>query len=178
MELRKRVETNLSTTLGDTDCVSVCIAATFPRDRDEILGFLLNPTLCKTASRCADKLALTEAEWVSLFGKGSAPLKESTLLCVTSEPDFSEHTSSISDALRCSLTESVSKAAWKRASCRLSCYVALYTDNSDEWIAHVLGGLVKADTRRLDDVRCNLEDDDTDHMLLSRSVMALASCVV
>jgi hypothetical protein len=36
---------------------------------------------------------------------------------------------------------------------------------------------VRADTRRLDDVRCNIEDSETDHMLLSRAVIALASCV-
>lgn len=176
-ELRNRVEKNLSTTLVDTDCVSVCIAAAFPRDRDEILGFLLNSALSKRASNSADALALQEGEWAALFGKGSVLLRESTLLSMTNEPEFKEHAASLSDALRCSLTESVSKAAWQKASCKLSCYVSLYTDSSEEWVSHVIGGLVKADTRRLDDVRCGIEDSETDHMLLSRAVNALASCV-
>lgn len=176
-KLIKRVEEHLSTTLGSTDCVAVCVASSFPRDREELLEFLLSPVLSKAALVHADELALKEDEWSALFGKDSALVRESSVLAVTNDIDFKKHTDALSDALRCSLTESASRAAWQRPSCRLSCYIALYTDSSEEWMAHVLGGLVKADTRRLDDVRCSIEDNETDHMLLSRSVIALASCV-
>lgn len=176
--MRDRVEKNLTSTLSDADSVAVCIAAGFSRDRDEVFGVILNNNLCKVVASCADSLVVLPEEWAALFGKDCTFTKESSLTKVLTDDKFKALTGSISDALRCSLTEAGAKAAWQRATSRLSCYLALHTDCTEELVSHVLGGLVRADTRRLDEVRSTVEDQATDCMLLSMSVIALANCVV
>ena len=89
-----------------------------------------------------------------------------------------KQSSNIENALRCSLVEMSAQRAWKRPISKISCFVALHTESAEELIGCVLGGLVKADVRRLDDVRSEVEDATTDCMLLTRSVLALASSVV
>lgn len=176
-ELRNRVVSNLSNTIEDRDCVAVCIAASFPRDRDELFGVLLNNNISRLALKCTEQLAIRDEEWRLLLGKDAVLNGESHAALVTHNESFSRHETAISTALRCSLTEQASKHAWKRASSRLSCFVALYTDSSEEFISHVLGGLVRADTRRLEDVRSSLEDEATDHLLLCQAVVALSNSV-
>ena len=58
------------------------------------------------------------------------------------------------------------------------CLVALYTDSTEEIISAVLGGLVKADARRLDDVRSDVEDSDTEHVGLCQMIMSLSASIV
>jgi len=176
--MRSRVEKHLTSILNDADCVAVCIAAGFPRDRDDVFGVILNNNLCKAVASCADSLAVLPEEWAALFGKDSTFTKEAPLSKIMTDDKFKTVIGSVSDALRCSLTEAGANAAWQRAHSRLSCYLALHTDYTEELVSHVLGGLVRADTRRLDDVRSTVEDEATDCMLLSMSVIALANCVV
>lgn len=177
-ELRARVTKKLSSAVEDRDCVALCIAACLPRDREELFGVLLNNNLCKTATGCADELAVTDAEWKALFGRESRTATEAHAAAVLREKGFGSHAVAISSALRCSLTEPEYAASWQRATSKVSCYVALYTDSSEEFIAHVLGGLVRADTRRLDEVRCTAEDEETDQLLLCKGVLALALSVL
>lgn len=177
-QLRSRVLKNLSNTIEDRDCVALCLAASLPRDREELFGVLLNNNLCRVAVQCADALSIKEEEWKMLFGRESELTTESHAHAMLGEAGFSEHANAISAALRCSLTEPMSSTAWKRPTSKVSCYVALYTDSSEDFISHVLGGLVRADTRRLDDVRSGVEDGDTDHMLLCKGVLALAASVL
>lgn len=176
-ELRNRVSLNLSNAVDEKDCVAVCLAASLPREREELFGFLLNNNLSRVASKCADSLSIKEAEWSKLFGKDATFISEAKPTAVTREEAFTTHSAALASALRCSLTEPDSKAAWQRPTSRLSCYVALYTDSSEDFIAHVLGGLVRSDMRRLDDVRSNVEEEPTDHMLLCQALLALSSSV-
>jgi len=176
--MQGRVEEHLTSTLSDADCVAVCVAASLPRDRDDVFGVILNNNLCRLVAPRADSLAVLPEEWAVLFGKDSTFTNEESLTKLTADERFTTLIDSISTALRCSLTEAGAKAAWQRAPSRLSCYIALHTDSTEELVSHVLGGLVRADTRRLDDVRSTVEDEATDCMLLAMSVIALANCVV
>jgi len=175
--IKERVEKLVSSNIKDSDCVALALASTFPRDRDEVFGMLLSNSVCKTALKHADELAMTQAEWNLLFGKEGSFVSEGSARPVASDRDFEPYAVSIAGALRCSLTEVASKEQWQRATSKLSCYVAMHTDYAEDWIASVLGGIVKADTRRLDDVRSSIEDNDTDCMLLSKTVLAMAQCV-
>lgn len=176
-QLKSRVLKNLANNIKDRDCVALCIAASLPRDRDDLFGFLLSNNLCRVAMACADELSIKEDEWTKLFGRDAVFTTEFHACGILKEYGFSSHLDAISSALRCSLTEPVSNVSWQKATSKLSCFVALYTNSSEEFISHVLGGLVRADTRRLDDIRCNIEDEETDHMLLCKAVLALSASV-
>ena len=175
--MRGRVEKYLTSTLSDADCVSVCIAAKFPRDRNELFGVILNNYLRKQVSSCADDLAIRSDEWATLFGKDALFVTEKPLHKVLLDTNLSKIIDSIQDALRCSLTEQGAKSAWEKKTSRVSCFLALYSDCTEELVSLVLGGLVRADTRRIDDVRSTTEDEDTDHMLLCTCIISIANCV-
>jgi len=177
-QIKWRVTGCVSSSINDLDCIALALAASFPHDQDEIFGVLLSNSVCNTALENANRLAITQAEWDVLFGKEGSFVSEEHAKLVVLDKDFEPYSVSIEAALRCSLTEQVAKKQWQRYTSRLSCYAALHTDVAEEWIGSVLGGIVKADTRRLDDVRSSIEDTDTDCMLLSRAVIALAQCVV
>lgn len=176
-EIRNRVSLNVSNAVDEKDCVAVCLAASLPRDREELFGFLLNNNLSRIASKCADRISIKEAEWSKLFGKDITFISEVKPTVVTRQEAFTAYSTALESALRCSLTEPDSNAVWKRPTSRLLCYVALYTDSSEDFIAHVLGGLVRSDMRRLDDVRSTMEEEPTDHMLLCQALLALSSSV-
>ena len=177
-QLKKRILDNISKNIDDRDCVALCISAALPRDRDEIFGFLLSGNLSRIAMKCANDLSIKEDEWAALFGRDACLTTESHASgLLKEEPGFADYLDAISGALRCSLTEPISHASWQKATSRLSCFIALHTDSSEEFVSHVLGGLVRADTRRLDDVRCSVEDNESDHMLLCKGVLALASSI-
>lgn len=176
-ELKRRVGANISNTIEERDCVALCLAASLPRDREEVFGVLLNNNLSRVAMQCADSLKVTDLEWSKLFGKSATFTSEAKSATVIREPEFAVYCDALENALRCSLLEPASKVAWKGAVARLSCYVALYTDSSEEFVSHILGGLVRSDMRRLDDVRSNVEDQPTDHMLLCQALLALSHSV-
>jgi len=176
-EMKRRVGAHISNTIEEKDCVAVCLAASLQRDREELFGVLLNNNLSRVAMKCADSLSIKESEWSKLFGKSATFTNESKVATLTKDTAFAPHAEALESALRCSLLEPASKMAWKSAVARVSSYVALYTESSEELISHVLGGLVRADMRRLDDVRSNVEDTPTDHMLLCQALLALSHSV-
>ena len=176
-KLKSRVADNLCSTIVEKDAVALCIAAALPREREELLGFLLNDKLCRVAISCADTLSINSTEWKELFGKDRGAISESHAVSVLKESAFAERLDSLGNALRCSLDEHDLNAQWKRATSKLSCIVALHTDSVEDFVSYVLGGIVRGDVRRLDDVRCSVEEEDTDTLLLCKGILALAACV-
>lgn len=163
--------------MSDTDAVAVALSAAMDRDDEDVFGVLLNAQHSKKASTLKTKLAITDDEFCLLFGHTSVILRSEKLISTSEDPVFKQHESSILEALRCSLEEHDSKKAWNRAGTRLACYYALHTDNTDERIAMCLGGFVRADSRRIDDVRSCVEDDGADTLLLCRTLISLAEAV-
>jgi hypothetical protein len=149
-----------------------------PRDREEILGMLLSSRHFKSALSNADELAASVAELVLMFGHDSYSLGENAKKELDKSSSLRASCMSLQSALRCSLAEEASGAMWKHASARVMCVLALYSDNSEELIASVLGGVVKADNRRLDDVRSSVEDEAVDHLSLCKVIMGLSSSVI
>ena len=148
------------------------------KNQDDILSFILNPNLAKIAINNVNKLALTNTDWAELFSKDVINTQETKLMNdVVNNPEFIRVTNMLQNALRCSLMEESCKIAWAKKYCALSCYVALHTNNSQEWISNSIGDIVKADTRRLEDVRFEIEEESTNYMLLINAIIALSRCV-
>lgn len=173
-----RVRGAVSGNVVDSDCLAVSIACALPKDRDEIVGLVLNGRCYVQAIKSADSIALTSEEWKILFGKDATGKKDCGISALANSKPFLPHSTAIAAALRCSLSEPVAAASWQRPMSRISCYVSLYSDSCEQWMSTVLGGLVRADARRLDDVRSSTEDNDTDHLMLSKCVIAVAGSVM
>lgn len=175
--IRQRVCDTLTVTLPDADCLSVSLACSAVRDREEVLGVLLSSFHLKTAIQNIDALAISNEEWNVLFGSG-AVLLEGSVAEVSKGKDFGAVVSDLHGALRCSLVEHTAKERWQRSSTKVACYLALHAEAAEERVAACLGGIVMADARRLDDVRSGIEDEGADHLLLSQSVISLAKSIV
>lgn len=175
--VRRRVCDVLLTTLPDSDCMAVAIAAAAIRDRDVVLGMILNAFHIKLVMPKVNDVALTDDEWSVVFGKEMTQLSDGGVGQVCRDKTFGEMSSQIQGALRCSLIEAQARARWSKPISRLACYIALHSDAAEDRVAACLGGLVKADSRRLDDIRSQVEDDGADDLLLSRAVIAIAKAV-
>lgn len=173
-----RVRGAVSGNVVDSDCLAVSVACSLPKDRDEVVGLVLNGRCYAQAVESADSIALTSEEWETLFGKDAVATRDCGMSAVASSKPFLPHATAIAAALRCSLSEPVAAASWQRSMSKISCYVSLYSDSCEQWINTVLGELVRADARRLDDVRSSAEDNDTDHLMLSQCVLAMAGSVM
>lgn len=176
-EVQHRTHEALGATLSMQECLAVAIAASCPRDRDAVLGFLLDTAASRNVARHLDFVALKETEWETLFGITGIYAATASLTDVCRDVSFLAQEQYLASSLRCSLAEVTCKERWKSAASRVACYVALHAERPEERISATLGGLVKSDFRRLDDVRSLLEHDGTDEMLLSKATLALAACV-
>ena len=174
LSIQTRVSNLVSANLSPANCLSVALAASLPRDREDVFGVFLTNNLVRVANTHASSLAIHDSEWDALFGKNASVRVYKDLEKLVTDENFLPHASCIEDALRCSLTEPVAKVAWKSPVSKLGIYVSLYMDQTEERISPVLGGLVRADTRRLDDLRSTAEDLPTDHFLLSKAIIALS----
>ena len=175
--VQARVQAVLGSTLSAQDSLATSLTASCPRDRDAVLGFLLSAASNRLVDGHLNALALKDDEWEVLFGSKSVHLATATLTDVCEDASFKERRDEITEALRYSLTEPVAQSQWKKPAVRAACYLALHGDNAEERISSTLGGLVKSDSRRLEDVRSVVEDDGADEMLLARAALALSASV-
>lgn len=178
LALRRRVDELVSVNVSDRDALSVCVACSFPRDREYVMGLLLNERQSALALGNAERLAVSVDEYSALFGSNSHASGDAAMGVVAASPKLAAACTSLHSALKCSLSEDGAAACWRRSCSRAVCLVALYTDSTEEIISAVLGGLVKADARRLDDVRSDVEDSDTEHVGLCQMIMSLSASIV
>lgn len=175
--LYERVCECAGSSLVESEALAVSVALTAVRDREELVGMLLNSVLAKRVLENADKAAVKDAEWEAVFGKGMFVHRDGGVSDVALSEDFKKTSSLLQSALRCSLVEKQVKEAWDRPVSRAGCYVALHSQNAEDRVAMCLGGMVRADSRRLDDVRSTIEDEGADHLLLCKVAIALGSAV-
>tara|TARA_B100001094_G_scaffold332287_2_gene403739 strand:- start:1318 stop:1875 length:558 start_codon:yes stop_codon:yes gene_type:complete len=168
----------LGARLTSQEALAVSVAASAPRERADVFGMLLNSVQSKAAMKHADKIAPTDSEWEALFGKDCSAVNNCREMTeVATESHFDTCHKNIEEALRCSLMESKSNEAWSRLVTKASCYVALHSEDAEARMSACLGGIVRADSRRLDDVRSNIEDGGADCLVLTKVVIALARSV-
>lgn len=174
----RRVRAAVGSNVSIADALAVALACTARRDRDDVLGMLLSPHQARGSLRAADELAITEREWGVLFASERENLRDGPVSGICADAAFADFDASMTSALRCSLAERATSAAWKRPVCKAACLLALHSDDAEERIGTCLGGLVRADSRRLDDIRSITEDEGADLMLLTKTVLSLANAVV
>ena len=86
----------------------------------------------------------------------------------------------LEEALVCTLGEAAPAGIWKKhPGVRLAAAVALHRDeDATEALSAVLGGLVAADSRRVEDLKTSIEDAGVDLIYVSEAVSALGECAV
>ena len=176
-KIQNRVSDEIDSRVSVQESLAISIAASLPRDRDDILGMLLNKAQYEAAVTNSEKLALIDSEWQVLFGKHNSLTRDSEFKALSTEPLFHDSKNSLENALRCTLMEKNAQIAWSSVTTNVCCYVALHAENTEALISTCLGGIVRADSRRLDEVRSEIEDSESDHMLLTKLIIALSKSV-
>lgn len=174
---RERACAALETTLTTSESLVVALSASAPRDCEVANGLLLNRTHAALATRRQASLALSADEWAVLLGHDSECPNDGALLRIAADGDLRACTDALESALRCSLSETQARRAWQRPLVRVACYLALHADDTEGKVAACLGGFVRGDSRRLDEVRSEVEDGEADHMLLCRAVLSLSTAL-
>ncbi len=167
----------LSARLTMQEALAVSIAAAVPRERGDIFGMLLDFSKWEVAVKHADTIAPTDSEWDVLFGQTLCEINQSAIESVAKETQFESCTQSIENALRCTLMEKKARDSWSNIAVKASCYVALHSEDAEARMASCMGGIVRADSRRLDDIRCMVEDEGGDILVLTKVAIALGKAI-
>lgn len=176
MLIRQRVHATIGNWVSDAEAVQIAIACATRQPKD-LLTFMFKQQVAGSAEKNAKLLAVTIDEWTHLFGALARPMQTRSIERTTAEKSFSESLETLQNALRCTVAETTQGKAWARACTRVACIAAIHTDNHEDLLAACLGTVVRADHRRLDDMKAELEDDGVDSMLLGQVLQSLSESV-
>jgi hypothetical protein len=184
--IRARTHERVAVKLNDASGLAVSIASGSVEPK-ELLEFAFDGTVRRDALEARADLALSGDEFASLFGAkedGSASSLCTFASKKIAEVDASSSASSmrkrIEGALVCTLNEAAPAAIWKRhPGVRLAAVVALHRqDDATEALSAVLGGVVSADRRRVEDLKIGIEDEGVDLIFASDAIQALSESVL
>jgi len=172
--LKGRVNTHVSGRLGDLECVQLAIAASM-RDPDDVVGFLIPAHLAKLASTARDNFKISKDEWSALFGQGTQSIRDGGISNIVASSEFAEYAKSLSNALKMTIGEKEQAVAWASTRTRLLSLIAMHLEFADEALIAVLGTVIKADNRRIEEFYNNLDDDGPEVLLIVRCLATLSA---
>tara|TARA_B110000858_G_scaffold102713_1_gene117787 strand:+ start:49 stop:615 length:567 start_codon:yes stop_codon:yes gene_type:complete len=175
--IRQRVASVVPQRLDDKNVLQLALVCGM-RENEAVVGMLFPPLVERTAARQKDALAITSLEWQILFGTGTVPLKDGGLTKLVLSEEFQKPTHRLEAAMRNTIAESIPSAMWQKAWARALCYVGMHMYDPDTSIESVLGTLVKADSRRMEELTAEVDDEGCDTMLMSKIVSALSESIL
>lgn len=175
--LKARVCKAAGSRLDDKLALQLAIACAM-RESDDLIDFIA-PRHVATAVRAqAAELAVTSEEWAGVFGRQLMPLRDGGVTAVVQSAEFQPEIAAIGDAIRCTVAEAEQSAQYKRAWTRALCYVGVHLNESDHALETTLGNLVRADGRRMEELREKIDDEGVDIMLMTKVLKALSESVL
>ena len=177
--IRARVGPVAGKWLSSAECLQIAIAANSHRPAD-VLGVLFSKTVASRALPHASKLAISNEEWLALFGAHAQPTRQGDVDDVLATPSVSGVVTRLGSALRCTLQESAQSALWQSPWRRLACFASLHLASDAELlVSGTLNGLVRSDLRRLEDLYDTCSNDgggggESDTLLVAQAITALA----
>lgn len=176
VNIRSRATELLGSWVKDADGVQIAMACAM-RAPTELLEFMLSAHHARAASKHAAELAIRPDEWAALFGAGARMTKCEELGGRLGAVDKLRGVPALASALRCTIAEATQGSAWARTWTKTACLVAMHMEAHEETLALSLGNVVRADLRRLEDLRCMLDDDGIGEMAVAQMLEALAHSV-
>lgn len=186
--VRERTRQHISVVLSDYDALAIALMCGLV-EADALLEYSQERTVRTDAIRNATRLAMTDDEYVVLFGTPdpAAPrLRKATndslrrLNAYEALPECKQLQVQLETALSTTLLEDAQRNAWRaQPVIRVAAQVALCrASDAALCVSSVVGGMVLADKRRLEDLKSNVEDLGLDIMIVTQAVSALASSIV
>lgn len=189
--VRERTRAHIAVALHDVDALTIAITCGSIEAR-ALLEYAQEGSVRMDAVAAIDKLALTDGEFEALFGTPDPsaqqqPQQRARLLGARAErlvayEALSEARATrarMEAALATTLGETAQRGAWNASpALRVAAEVALCrASDAGGCLAAVVGGMVRADERRVDDLRTSVEDAGLDIMVVAEAIAALAASV-
>ena len=180
--VRERTQDLVAVKLPDASSLALALACGSVEAQD-LVGYGFEGTVRRDALAALPKLALSDDEFGVIFGTRdpARPAPYATMPCrrlkALSEGEDAHRVRFRQEvSLTCTLLEPAQRAAWERLpAVRLAAFAALVrATDSEECVHSVVGGLVKADARRVDDHKSDVEDAGLDIVFVSELLTALA----
>lgn len=175
--IRCRIGNGVSRELNDSEVLMVGLAASCGNGKD-VIELLVDRRVAKEL--CALKtvdIGMTFPEFSSLFAN-FRPVRTDAIAPVLGDAAFKRFVSSVQQQLACTIEERDQKQAWSQALVRVLVYVAVHSEfDTEERVGCAIGGVVRADLRRLEDLRAAHEGDAMDVLSVGSSIAALVKCL-
>lgn len=185
--VRERTRAHVSVALTDHDALVIALACGMEESR-ALLEYAQSRTVRTDALAHTERLALSDDEFCALFGTpdpsspqarhpGNAPQR---LVEYEGLPEAATMRGRLETALGTTLGEGAQRGAWTaNPAIRVAAQVALCrATDARACLASVLGGMVRADERRVEDLKTSVEDAGLDIMVTAQAIAALAASVV
>jgi hypothetical protein len=175
--IRARIGNGVSRLITDVEVLTIGIAASCG-NAQALLEYLLDRHLSRELSRLRLlDIAISLPEFQALF-TSFRPLRNEPVAAVLQDSAFKTFVSQLQTQLQCTVLERDQKAAWSLMPTRVLTYVAIHAEvDTEERVSCALGGVVRADLRRLEDLRASLEADAMDVMSVGSSISAIVRCL-
>ena len=180
--VRERAHNHVSVRLPDASSLALALACGSV-EAEDLVGYGFEGSVRSDALAAMPKLALSDDEFGAIFGTRdpSRPAPFATMPCrrlkaLSEGEDANRLRFRQEVSLTCTLLEPAQRAAWDRfPAVRLAAFAALVRASDSEACMHtVVGGLVTADARRVDDHKADVEDAGIDIVFVSELLTALA----
>lgn len=148
------------------------------READDIVQFIAPRHVATSVLKCVSEVAMTPEEWDGVFGQQLLPLRDGGVTTVVLSSEFRPEIEAISQAIRCTVSEAEQGERYNRVWTRALCYVGVHLAESDHALASALGNLVRADARRVEELREKLDEEGVDTILMTKVLKALSDSVM
>lgn len=187
--VRSRTRSAISNALLDNDALRIALASSLA-ESTALLEFSLEKTVRTDALRSKTTLALSSHEFCALFAtpdptelkprQRADATNGAMLRTFEALPEWKELRAQLEAALSTTLTEPAQRTAWTASpSIRVAASIALLRDeDAIDCVDAVIGGLVRTDVRKLEELKTTIEDAGIDVMCVSDAVAALSSSIV
>lgn len=173
--IRVRIAGGVSRCIAKQEALLIGLCASCHSAQD-LVDFLLDRNLARELSLLKlSEIAITAREFDALFA-GFRPMCVEPAVQALRGEALKSFVTQFQKQLECTLIESDQKAVWSLPQVRVLVYFALHTEmDTEERVACALGGVVRADLRRLEDLRASLESEN-DVYSVAASIRALVDC--
>lgn len=155
--VRQRIGQRVSRCLADSEALTVGLAATCD-NHGELIEFLLDRQVARELKLVPKKeMALTFEEHSALFANVRAA-RSDAMLALLGGVKLKEFVARVERDLECTICERDQKAAWALAATRVLAFLVIHSEfDTEEKFSHAVGGVVRSDLRRLEDLRASYE---------------------
>jgi len=175
--LRERVAKAVGSRLDDKLALQLALACAM-READDLVEFLAPRHVAAAVLKAQSEVAVTPGEWSVVFGCDAPPLRDGGVTAVVQSREFAPEIERVGEAMQCTIAEAEQGARYARAWTRALCYVAVHFEEADEALTTTLGTLVRADARRIEELRETIDDEGVETMLMTKVLKALSDSVL